>query len=1164
MHSHNYLNTSFIFKILFIVHLAIFFKNPVYAKTPSLSNTYYVSVHGNDSNIGTIAKPWKTLQHAFETIQGDAQILLREGSYRIDVNLINFQKNEGNKTIVSNYNNEKVTFIGASKLNTQWTLWKNGIYTSPIENDIWQLFPDKKVADLARWPNTSFENDSIWSMEKSMRSSDGGRDDEGNYTGQSRFGKLYDGDFPQYSRSEFSEGETNYVIKNQLTSLAESNIDFQGAFAVLNIGHWITWTRKITQHSTGQPYFEYDTEGLEEEHLKKYGAYYIYGLAALDKVNEWWYEKDAKLLYYKPSSLEALQQTDFYGRDQDVAITFENCQNITFRGIEFFATGYFIKNSDYIVFEDCDFNYPSTHKFVLGNTAFFKSWNPIEPKANITSSVQNGRHSKFIDCTFFRSNAPIFMMGKDMTIDNCSFTDIEWDLNSNGASGSVTFGENTLITRCTLEKTGNSEGLRPNGSGGIIRLNRITNAGNLQHDGAAINIGTKDHKNVLVENNWVHDSQKQGIRFDDSGNNQLNEEGEVYGDGIYRNNVTWNTQVNQIKGDRHLVLNNTIINTKQFKNPYREEYNLTIMGFRAMHNSEANAKTITRNNISKLVHRTWNLNKEKTLEDGYIQPNAYVIPGKNSNNTNTAGAAYTYLRDPINYDFRPKKNSPIIDAGALVSTDEIPSDKYSYTPKDFEGIAPDMGAYEDGDEHYWIPGRMLEKSSMPIPKNRSTTALISSDLMWLPAYKSSKNKIYLGTSSESLSLVSEQNTNLLLLEYLQGNTTYYWRVDCWVNNTWKIGDIWSFTTGESTFQYCTTNPSLVEEFTTDSNADYNAAPWVAHKDMQGEVHLAENKLLIQPNTMSGTTNVWSSEQLFYDTSVDIKTYPFLTFNYETPNRNSPFSFVTQINSNQKKSNRNKGITMLASASTNVGTAIIQLQPLLDNWNDLHGDDWTELEKLIFRINPNGNWSPETDGNLWIDDFKVGFSAIKEYVSSPQIVSYNPIEINKNDRYRLGYKDLNIEVSYQNTSYPFPSCNDSFENWELRVDEGSNYTIENGVVIPDNNFEGELYVPVALLVNDTEESKIMVPIFVKQDGTNLGVHKEKQKYLVYPNPVKEHLYISKSQEINNLEIFDQKGQKVKQIIKPQTKVSLSGISSGIYLLKLVYQDGNYQVVKLIKN
>ncbi|MGB2129503.1 MAG: T9SS type A sorting domain-containing protein [Flavicella sp.] len=1163
MKSTSYTYPYFIFKFLFVVYISICLKNPVYAQTQSSLNTYFVSVNGNDSNNGTISEPWKTLQHAFNTVRGDAQILLRAGSYKVDLNLTRFQINQDNKTVVSNYNNEKVTFEGVSKLNTEWTLWKDGIYTSPVENDIWQLFPDKKVADLARWPNTSFENDSIWSMEKSMRSIDGGRNN-GKYTGQSRLGKLYDSDFPQYSKSEFTEGETKYIITNQLTSLAESNIDFQGAYAVLNIGHWMTWTRKITQHSAGQSYFEYDTTGLVEEQLKKYGAYYIYGLAALDKVNEWWYEKDTKLLYYKPSSLEILQETDFYGRDQDVAITFEGCQNITFKGIDFFATGYFIKTSDHIIFEDCNFKYPSTHKFVLGHTALFTSWNKEEPKSNFTTTITNGNYSKFINCTFFRSNAPIYMMGKHMTIDNCSFEDIEWDLNSNGGSGSVTFGENSSVTRCTLKKTGNSEGLRPNGPNGIIQLNRITNAGNLQHDGAAINIGTHFHKNVLVENNWVHDSQKQGIRFDDSGNNQLNEEGEVYGDGIYRNNVTWNTQVNQIKGDRHLVLNNTIINTKQFKNPYSEQYNFTIMGFRAMHNSEANANTVTRNNIAKLVHRTWDLNNEITLEDGYIQPNAYVIPGKSDQNANTAGAAYTYLRDPINYDFRPKKNSPIIDAGALVSTDEIPSDKYSYSPKYFKGTAPDMGAYEDGDENYWIPGRMLEKSSMPVPKNNSTTALISSDLMWLPAYKSSKNKIYLGTAANSLALVSEQNTNLLILEYLRANTTYYWRVDCLVDETWKIGDIWSFTTGESTLQYCTTNPSLVEEFTSDSNADYNAAPWIAHKNMQGEVHLAENKLLIQPNTESLTTSAWNSEVLYYNTSVDIKTYPFLTFKYETPNRNTPFSFVTQISSNQKKSNNKESIISLASASTNVGTATIQLQPILDNWKDLHGEDWSELEKFIFRINPDGNWSPEADGDLWIDDFKVGFSAIKEYVSSPQIVSSNSIEINKNHRYRLGYKDFNIEVSYQNTSYPFPSCNESFENWELRVDDGTNYTIENGVVIPDNNFVGELYVPVTLIVNETEESQFTVPISVIEDATNLSVNKEEQKFLVYPNPAKDNIYITQIKEVNTLEIYDQKGRKVKQTIKPQTKVSLSGISSGIYLLKLVFQDGNYHVEKLIIN
>ena len=51
--------------------------------------------------------------------------------------------------------------------------------------------------------------------------------------------------------------------------------------------------------------------------------------------------------------------------------------------------------------------------------------------------------------------------------------------------------------------------------------------GNLQHDGAGINVGTKSQFGTEVAYNWVHDSNRQGVRFDYHGTHQLRPDGEV-------------------------------------------------------------------------------------------------------------------------------------------------------------------------------------------------------------------------------------------------------------------------------------------------------------------------------------------------------------------------------------------------------------------------------------------------------------------------------------------------------------------------------------------------------------------------------------------------------------------------------------------------------------
>ena len=105
------------------------------------------------------------------------------------------------------------------------------------------------------------------------------------------------------------------------------------------------------------------------------------------------------------------------------------------------------------------------------------------------------------------------------------------------------------------------------------------------------------------------------------------EDGTIYGDAIYRNNVSWNTQPNQVKGDRHLILNNTIINSNTFGNSEDELFNMSIQGFKAMHEIMGNEHSITRNNLANLAHRSWAL-KGKTRKEltvmNYHQQKQYL------------------------------------------------------------------------------------------------------------------------------------------------------------------------------------------------------------------------------------------------------------------------------------------------------------------------------------------------------------------------------------------------------------------------------------------------------------------------------------------------------------------------------------------------------------
>jgi hypothetical protein len=65
--------------------------------------TYYVATTGNDSNSGTAAKPWKTIQHAADVAVAGDTVIVEAGIYN---ELVSFKSNSGNTT--AGY----ITFLG--------------------------------------------------------------------------------------------------------------------------------------------------------------------------------------------------------------------------------------------------------------------------------------------------------------------------------------------------------------------------------------------------------------------------------------------------------------------------------------------------------------------------------------------------------------------------------------------------------------------------------------------------------------------------------------------------------------------------------------------------------------------------------------------------------------------------------------------------------------------------------------------------------------------------------------------------------------------------------------------------------------------------------------------------------------------------------------------
>lgn len=703
---------------------------------PVIAVDYYVATNGNDNNHGTIDKPLKSIQAAANKMKAGDITYIRKGQYFEQVNLSGVEGNKEKPFVFKAYQGEKVTLDGTIAIKNKWQKHSGHIYKTTLAEPIWQLFVNEKSMTSARWPNGNWYDGSVWNKKRSMMWPE---------EGKGKFGTLYN------------------------KALSDLAVDLTGATIVVNSGSFKTYQKKITDHRKGQDHFSYDTTQTKEHFsyknkMHKHGYFLEGKLALLDEENEWFYDVNSKQLYLWAEQGVNPEMLNIRGKVQSYALTVKHSKHINFQGINFFATTFNIAQSSFINVEDSELMYPSYSKRMLGDNS------PIEVTKMLVQKEHNLSNNQLKNCKIAYADGPaIEMNGTGNRLENCYIHDIDYSCTYKGGyTLNMVDAKELTFRRNTIHTTGCSE-LFKAGIRNRIELNDLSDSGHLQNDGSMIQLSVKQQDNGIVRYNWVHDSIKQGIRFDN-----MNIPNSPYGrNGQVSNNVSWQTDRMFFKGDNHFVFNNLSFDSHQ--NDLIVSSNKVIQG----HNHE----TITRNNISNKFsgHRT--------------KPRInYPIPGVVDHNWDGVSLGLdvrTQLRDVDNLDFRPKANSSLIDAGAHIKG----------KTGVFLGKAPDIGPYEFGALDYWIPGFQDRKTSKPVPPILATNVKLDADLMWLNAYKSASQQVYFG---EAFSAVKQANNkspqyqgefqhNIFTPKQLLAGKTYYWRVDALREGKMIKGDVWSFT-----------------------------------------------------------------------------------------------------------------------------------------------------------------------------------------------------------------------------------------------------------------------------------------------------------------------------------------------------------------------------------
>jgi len=732
--------------------------------TPSWAVDLFVASNGVDNkstNDGSISQPWASLDYALDKVSAGDTINIRAGRYYETITQSSINGTALKPIVIQSYNGEQVTFDGTVAINTissgEWFQHAGSIYKLKLSEPIWQLFVDDEMMINARWPNARFDDDSV------------------------------------YSRDSWAIGLDATTINGHIETdpsvhdLAAANIDASKSVIVANTRHFNTYTRKVTAHSAGSNVLEHEVTPFFWG-SKSY--YYLQGaLSLLDQDKEWHIDASSNTAYFWAADGKS-PNGNIRGRNQQFVIDANNWNYVTFKGLDFFATTVELTASESIIIEDCNFNYSGVSKRALGATTSKASL------LRLTNTVGEGNFT-LRNITITNSDSQAFQIKGDNTlVENSLFENIDWAATeSYSPSASLVFhGNNTLFRRNTIRNAGTSETIATaiNGSGTnssiTAQYNNIYNTGYAQSDGAQLQIRIDAQDGTVLHHNWLHDTPKYGFRFDapipppEWGRN-----------GFSHHNVVWNSSGANPKGmdDRHynnLLFDNTNID-------------LIVLDDVADNGDKSNESTKTINNASDSIsgHRT------------DVIPVPGIVVSSNFNGVNETEVLQTLLRDPANHDFRPVSGSSLVDAGEVISDAD-----FSHP---IQGKAPDIGAYENSNTSYWIPGRQLSAASYPIPFNAGNTTKTDADLMWRQAYTATSYNVYFGTTSGSLVSKGNQSHNIFSPGVLTVGKTYYWRIDAVTPSGTITGEEWNFTV-EAAPILVTFNP-VADAYVDDSAPDVN-------------------------------------------------------------------------------------------------------------------------------------------------------------------------------------------------------------------------------------------------------------------------------------------------------------------------------------------------------
>ncbi|MEX2382381.1 MAG: carbohydrate-binding protein [Opitutales bacterium] len=642
---------------------------------------YYVATTGSDSNPGTLAQPFRTIQKAATLAQSGATVYVRAGTYRETVHPANTGI-PGRPITFQPHNGETVILSGADPVTGTWTQHSGNIYRKTLDTPALprgrnQLIINGENAPIARFPNS----DDIM------------------------FPNQFTGDLSIIN----PDNEIRLASPANLTGPADR---FVGATLNIKLPAGIRTTAQVTADpGTGTLTLDPDMHMPGYAAGEDIGFFLQDNLALLDAPGEWFLDRATNELYLMMPDGSDPSTGNVEIKRRTYAFDLTGRSHIVIKGFDLFATSistntafdmgdpetWTFATSD-ITIDDIRAKYLSYFDISEQNIPGQDIWIPSAFQHGIFLHGYNHRVSNSVLHKSWGSF--IVCLGFDNVITNNWIHDGNYlgigmqsgismgrgPVSPDGAgreSASVRYpytGGRNEVSHNTIHQLGrDAVGFNGNRGGRIVH-NHMFDCMLNTDDGGILYAWREDMEAMEIAYNYLHDNGPD--RYWDAA---------VYLDGafnvrVHHNviyNAGWGIQTNMKWGGKRWIYNNTVDSS-----PHALYFN----HYDSFPNDWDDTHVINNLFVTAV---------ESTVHSRYSQ-NATRYTNNLFSGTNPK------LVDRAGRDYRLQSDSPAIDAGLEASPDT----------DGFTGAAPDIGALEFGKPH-WPYGSSLVDSANDAPTDIS-------------------------------------------------------------------------------------------------------------------------------------------------------------------------------------------------------------------------------------------------------------------------------------------------------------------------------------------------------------------------------------------------------------------------------------------------------------